>query len=210
MEQVRSTKCNSGVPVVQKENDMKQQVLIINGAARINGNTEILLERFIQGAATAGHVSETLVLRRKKIVDCIGCYQCLRESTCSLSDDMTEARKVIETSKILIFGCPVYWCGVPGLMKTFIDRLFFYYHPQNRPLLSGKRCIVLAPLNQLNVSHETVPFVEFFERLFSCLGMEVAGMHFFSGIMDRAAVLQRPEYLKQAFEIGQGLANVAS
>lgn len=90
-------------------------------------------------------------------------------------------------------------------MKTFIDRLFFYYHPQNRAFLSGKRCLVLAPLNQLNVSHETGPFVEFFERLCSCLGTELIGVHFFSGLMDKSAVLQRPEYLEKACEIGEGL-----
>ena len=96
-------------------------------------------------------------------------------------DDMTEARRAIETSNVLVFACPVYWCGVPGLMKTFIDRLFFYYHPQNRQLLMDKRCLVLAPLNQFNVSRETEPFVELFKRIFSCLDMQLIGM-FFSAV----------------------------
>ena len=91
-------------------------------------------------------------------------------------------------------------------MKTFIDRLFFYYHPQNRPLLSDKRCLALAPLNQRNVAHETAPVIEFFERLCSCLGMQVIGMHFFNGLMDKNAIQQRPEYLGKAFEIGKCLS----
>ena len=185
---------------------MKQHILIINGSARINGNTDILLERFVLGLATTGLSSETVFLRNKEIGDCIGCYQCLNEFTCSRMDDMTELRKAIEISKIIVFASPVYWCGVSGLMKTFIDRLFYYYHQHNRSLLSGKHCIVLAPLNQQNVSNETAPFVEFFERLFLCLGMENLGFHFFSGVMDKGAVLQRPEYLEKAFKIGKSLA----
>jgi hypothetical protein len=91
-------------------------------------------------------------------------------------------------------------------MKTFIDRLFYYYHPENKVLISRKNVVVLTPLNQQNLTHETAPFVEFFERFFSCLGLEMIGMHFFSGIMDKAAVLQKPEYLEEAFKLGQRLA----
>jgi multimeric flavodoxin WrbA len=39
----------------------------------------------------------------------------------------------------LILASPLYWCGVTGLMKTFLDRLFFYYHPRNKDLISGKK-----------------------------------------------------------------------
>ena len=185
---------------------MKKQILIINGATRVNGNTDILLGRLIQGVESVEGALKVVDLREKKIGDCIGCYQCLRESTCSLVDDMSEIRTEIEASDLLVFASPVYWCGVPGSMKTFIDRLFFYYHPQNNVLLSGKEAIVLAPLNQKNVSRETAPLVEFFERFFSCLGIEIIGMHFFGGIMGKAAVLQNTEYLEKSFQLGKGLA----
>jgi len=191
---------------VVNEIPMKKQILIINGATRVEGNTDILLGRFVQGVASAEGISKVVDLRGKKIGGCIGCYQCLREFTCSLADDMTEIRTEIEASDLLVFASPVYWCGVPGLMKTFIDRFFFYYHPQNNVLLSGKKATVLAPLNQKNVAHETALLVEFFERFFSCLGIKIIGMHFFSGIMDKAAVLQKTEYLEEAFQVGKGLA----
>jgi len=180
-------------------------ILVINGAPRAKGNTDLLLERFAHGVALSGAVLKVVDLRTRQIGDCIGCYQCSRDSKCSLEDDMQEIRSAFEESDLLVFACPVYWSGVPGMMKTFIDRLFLYYHQQNRALVSGKRALVLSPLNQLDVLHETAPMVEFFERLFSCLGIEKLGMHFFSGIMKKGVALQRPDYLERAFQLGKSL-----
>jgi hypothetical protein len=72
--------------------------------------------------------------------------------------------------------------------------------------ISGKRVIVLAPLNQRNILHETAPFLDLLQRLFSCLGMDTLGMHFFGGIMEKGSVRQKPEYLEEAFRHGRELA----
>jgi multimeric flavodoxin WrbA len=123
---------------------MAESVLIVNGATRINGNTDILVGKIIEGAEGAGLNSTLVELRNKHVSDCIGCYLCREESKCSFQDDMTEIRNFINESELLIFASPLYWCGVTGLMKTFLDRLFFYYHPQNRPLISGKKAIIIT------------------------------------------------------------------
>ncbi len=194
---------------IKKEvNPVDQHILIVTGAIRSKGNTDILVEKFIEGAASAKISTEQVDLRKKRIGDCIGCYQCMRKSICTLDDDMTQIRNQIEKCAVLLFASPLYWCGVPGRMKTFIDRLFFYYHPQNRTRIAGKKVIVLSPLNQKDVSHETAPLVEFYERLFHCLGLVPSGMHFFGGIMENNATLQKPEYLERAFSIGREMHNL--
>lgn len=51
---------------------MAESVLIVNGASRINGNTDILVGRIIEGAKGVG-LNPTLVeLRSKHISNCIG------------------------------------------------------------------------------------------------------------------------------------------
>ncbi|MEW6110474.1 MAG: flavodoxin family protein [Nitrospirota bacterium] len=134
---------------------MAESVLIVNGATRINGNTDIIIRKIIEGAKKAG-LNPTLVeLRNKNISNCIGCYKCLRESKCNFQDDMTGIRDFINGSKLLILASPLYWCGVTGLMKIFLDRLFFYYHPQNKGLISGKKAIIVTPMNQKKVDDES-------------------------------------------------------
>ena len=184
---------------------MNDPVLIINGAARINGNTDLIIGRIIAGARYANVNPALITLRNKRISNCIGCYQCLKTSECSFDDDMTEIRALVEDAKFMVLASPLYWCGVTGLMKTFIDRLFFYYHPHTRPLISGKRAMILTPMNQKDVEFESQVLVEFYKRLLGCLNVEIVDMVFFSDIMEKGAVLGRPDYLDQAYRIGVSL-----
>lgn len=121
---------------------------------------------------------------------------------------MTEIRNFINKSELLIFACPLYWCGVTGLMKTFLDRLFFYYHPKNKALIAGKKAIIVTPMNQKNVDFESKVLVEFYNRLFGCLGVKIINMLFFSDIMKKGSVLKKPEYLEQAHTLGMNLKDL--
>ena len=188
---------------------MSKSILIINGAARVNGNTDILVDKIIEGSINAGVNVTIFKLREKRIANCIGCYQCLKESTCSFQDDMTDLRRAIEKSDLMVLASPLYWCGVTGLMKTFIDRLFFYYHPQNRGSISGKKAMIVTPMNQKDVAHESEVLIEFYNRLFNCLRVKIVNMFFFSDIMEKGAVLNKPAYINQAYSVGKDLINWA-
>ena len=75
---------------------MVKNVLVINGSTPINGNTSILVNKIIKGSMNTGVNIKLIELKKKKITDCIGGYQCLKESKCSFQDDMTEIRKEYE------------------------------------------------------------------------------------------------------------------
>jgi len=190
---------------VVKDATMRKSLLIINGATRPGGNTDILVERVVAGASDVNLAPSVVELRNKQISNCIGCYQCLRISMCSFRDEMTEIRALIEDAELLVLASPLYWCGVTGLMKIFIDRLFFYYHPDTKPLIFGKKAVILMPMNQKNIEFESQLLVEFYKRFFNCLGVEIVDMVFFSDIMGKGSVSERPEYLEQAYEIGTRL-----
>lgn len=180
-------------------------ITIINGAIRKEGNTDSILNKLIESANKSGMYPNIIVLRDKQIGNCTGCYKCLKESRCSQQDDMTEIRSAIENAKLLILASPLYWCGVTGLMKTFIDRLFFYYHSNTKNLISGKEAIILTTMNQRDVPHESEILVEFYKRLLDCLGVRIIDMFFFSDIMEKGVVLDKQEYLDKAFLIGKRL-----
>lgn len=184
---------------------MSESILIINGATRKKGNTDIIISRIIEGAKSNYIKPTVILLRNKNISNCIGCYTCLRVSMCFFNDDMTEIRNSMNSAELIIFASPLYWCGVTGLMKTFLDRLFFYYHPQNRDLIAGKKAIIVTPMNQKDVKFESEVLVEFYKRLFNCLGIEIMEMFFFNDIMEKGSVLNRPEHLEQAYSIGANL-----
>ena len=187
---------------------MKKRAIIINGAIRIKGNTDSLVAKIIEGAAETDVEVNHVTLREQNVGNCIGCYQCLSKSSCSIQDDMTKLRESMQNAQLLIFASPLYWCGVTGLMKTFIDRLFFYYHPETKPWISGKKAIIVTPMNQQNVVYESETLVNFYTRLLNCLGIKGIDMFFFGDIMTKKDFSQKPQYLKEAYAIGQSLSQI--
>ena len=189
---------------------MKKRAIIINGAIRIKGNTDSLVSGIIEGASETDVEINLVTLRELNVGNCIGCYHCLSKSSCSIEDDMTKVRESMQSVQLFIFASPLYWCGVTGLMKTFIDRLFFYYHPETKPWISGKKMIIVTPMNQQNVVYESETLVNFYTRLLNCLGIKGIDMFFFGDIMTKKDFSQKPKYLKEAFAIGKNLSKIIS
>ena len=109
-----------------KESSFKgRNAVIINGATRINGNTEILIDMIMNGAGDTGVKIERFDLRKRRIGNCMGCYHCYNNSDCAIQDDMQKIYNAINRSELIIFASPLYWWTVTGIMKTFIDRLYF-------------------------------------------------------------------------------------
>ena len=184
---------------------MNSSVLLINGSIRSGGNTDILVEKIIEGVKSINVDVASIELKNKTILNCTGCYGCLNESKCPLEDDMTDIYTKINKAELVIFASPLYWGGVTGLMKTFIDRLFFYYHPQNKKFISGKKVITITTMNQKNTKHEAENLIHFYTRLFTSLEIKLIDNFLFGDIMEKGAILNKEEYLSQAYSIGRNL-----
>jgi multimeric flavodoxin WrbA len=155
---------------------MNHRILIINGAPRGYGNTDIIVKKIIESSQESGVNIKQIELRKKRIADCIGCYQCYKEDKCSIKDDMINIHDEIIKSDLLIFASPLYWWGVTGLMKTFIDRLYFYYHSTNGQLISGKKGIVVTTMAVTDVETEAKQLIEFYSLLFRRLKIQLMEM----------------------------------
>jgi multimeric flavodoxin WrbA len=186
---------------------MSNPVIIIDGSTRESGNTDTLLSELIRGANDSGINLDRYFLRNLNIADCIGCCQCLHERTCHFDDAMTDIRKSLMEAQLIIFASPLYWCEVTGLMKIFVDRLYFFHHPENRPMIAGKKAIVLTTLGEKdNTEYESSVLVEFYKRFLNSLGFIILDMMFFDDLMDDDAVRKRPEYLERAYLTGKSLS----
>ncbi|UCD94434.1 MAG: flavodoxin family protein, partial [Candidatus Zixiibacteriota bacterium] len=92
--------------------NMSGKVLIINGATREGGNTDTLLAKFREGMKGSGREVNEARLRDLEISNCIGCCQCLKEKSCHFEDDMTNLRKSLIATDVIVFASPIYWCEV--------------------------------------------------------------------------------------------------
>lgn len=185
---------------------MAKSIAIFNGSPREGGNTDAVAGKLAEGARSRAQAVRCYQLRDLKIQNCIGCCTCKRESRCQFDDDMTEIRRSIQACGIMVFASPNYWCEVTGLMKTFIDRLYFYHHPENSHLISGKKALILTTLGEKdNIEYESAVLVEFYRRLLKSLKVEILDMLFFSDLMEKDAILKKPEYLERCFSLGKRL-----
>lgn len=99
-----------------------KNVLIISASPRKNGNSDILCDRFAQGAAESGNKVEKIFLASKNIGYCRGCGVCNSTHKCIQKDDMAEILDKMVTADVIVLATPVYFYSMDGQMKTFIDR----------------------------------------------------------------------------------------
>ena len=105
---------------------MNKKIIILNGAARKNGNTAKLAESFADGARSAGNEVKSFYLDSMDIHSCKGCLNANKnsKSPCSQKDDMDKIYAEFEEADIIVFASPLYFWTVTGTLKTAADRLY--------------------------------------------------------------------------------------
>jgi len=107
------------------------------GSPRKEGNTDILIDKIINGAQAARHHTEKLILYDLTLLPCIDCRNCSSgDRVCTRDDDMQDIYPKIEGADVILFGTPLYWYGPTGPMKLLMDRLLPYSETDR---LKGKR-----------------------------------------------------------------------
>ena len=101
---------------------MSKKVLVISTSLRPGSNSDLLAQRFAQGAREAGHEVEVLSLRGKELRFCNGCLACLKAPRCVIQDDANDIVEKMGAADALCFATPVYYYGMSGQMKTLLDR----------------------------------------------------------------------------------------
>ena len=105
---------------------MNKKIIILNGAARKNGNTAKLVDAFADGAKAAGNQVNIFYLDGMDIHSCKGCLNAGRDSKspCSQKDDMDKIYAEFENADVVVFASPMYFWTITGTLKTAADRLY--------------------------------------------------------------------------------------
>lgn len=109
-------------------------ILAFNSSPRDNQTslTELLLQKFLDGAREAGATTETLYLKNYQINHCLGCLSCWvkTNSRCVQQDDMTEELfERYHEADLAVLATPLYHFNVNARMKIFIERTLPILHP---------------------------------------------------------------------------------
>ncbi len=102
------------------------KVLALNGSPRKNGNTYQALSAMRRILALSDIETEIVQLGDKAVRGCIACGSCAKTGICALADEeFTQITEKMVQADGLILGSPVYYAGINGTLKAFLDRAFY-------------------------------------------------------------------------------------
>ncbi|MBY9018173.1 MAG: flavodoxin family protein [Candidatus Lokiarchaeota archaeon] len=105
------------------------KILGISCSPRKKGNTVILLEEMLRGAAENGAEIELFSISGKDIRGCDGCYSCIAKGECHIQDDMQPLYEKLIAADGIVFGSPIHFYGMTAQAKAIMDRSFALNKP---------------------------------------------------------------------------------
>ncbi len=104
-----------------------KNIVVFDGGARSKklSKTTLMVDKFIEGAKSAGANVEEYKLFKLDIHHCDGCYMCWSKTPgeCVHKDIMGELQEKYRRADLVVFASPLYIFNVTGTMKIFMDRL---------------------------------------------------------------------------------------
>jgi multimeric flavodoxin WrbA len=119
-----------------------KKVLALSASARRDGNSRKLAEAVLEGVAEAGHEGELVHLADHVTGMFRNCRECRNsDGQCTIDDGYEDIllNKYLSADAI-VYASPIYWYGLSGHLKNFIDRFFCYIcegYPNSEDFIQG-------------------------------------------------------------------------
>ncbi len=125
-----------------------KKVIAINGSPRRGGNTSYALDVMAQQFMQHDVELEVIQIGHKVVRGCISCYKCREENAqgCIFDDEVNVVAQKISEADGIILASPVYFAGINGTMKSFLDRLF--YSASSRGIFKDKVASAIVALRR--------------------------------------------------------------
>jgi multimeric flavodoxin WrbA len=137
-----------------------KKIIIIDGGPRKTFNTASMLRSFAEGAASVSEEVEVKTVRLydldyKGCISCLGCKLKGRVSNiCRFKDALTPVLEEIATADGLVLGSPIYFGGITGQMRSFLERLTFPWLSYNDYSLTAPRRMPVVLVETMNGTPE--------------------------------------------------------
>ena len=116
------------------------RVVGLNGSARKDGNTAMLINTVFEELKKEGIETEMIQMAGKKIQGCLACYKCFKnkDRRCSVDRDILNGIIAeMEKADGILLGSPTYFSDVSSGMRAFIERCGFVGRA-NQYMFKGK------------------------------------------------------------------------
>jgi multimeric flavodoxin WrbA len=122
------------------------KVVAFNGSPRQEGNTYYALSTVGEELKKEGIEFEIIHVGNKAIRGCLACGGCAKNQNerCVINDEVNDCVQKMKEADGIILGAPVHYAGIPGTMKSFLDRAFYVASSNNAMLRNKVGAAVVA------------------------------------------------------------------
>jgi multimeric flavodoxin WrbA len=101
------------------------KVIAFNGSPHEQGASNRGIMAVTSELEKEGIASEILHIGDKNIQGCVACHSCYKTGRCKFDDVVNRCAEKLEEADGIILAAPVYYGGIAGNFKCFLDRLFY-------------------------------------------------------------------------------------
>lgn len=195
---------------------MTINVLGIAGSPEIGGNTEILLDKALEGCSCNKDVDiEKIVISKLNIHPCTSCRSCAKIGECIIDDQMQYVYTKLILANCVIVASPLYFMSVTAQTKALIDRCQMFWSKKfllNRSIVDKKQIghrkgILISTGGQKNNRNMFDGLTKTIKSFFVTIDVTFNEDNFllFCGIENKKDILKHPNYMKMAYNVGKDL-----
>jgi multimeric flavodoxin WrbA len=189
------------------------KVLGLFGSPRKGGNTDLLLDEALKGAAAEGATVEGIHLSDCRITPCRECLNCFKDGACVIADEMQRIYPRLLEADIVILASPIFFYGITGWAKAMVDRVqalwarkYVLFDPAlGKEGIKRKGFFIsVGGTKGQRMFEGSVLTVRYF---FDAFNAEYTGDLLFREVDGCGDILKNPEALPQAFGAGRKLVS---
>ncbi len=191
------------------------KVIALYGSPRRGGNTDELLDSFLEGLKDCDVFStdslklniEKIIVSSLKISPCRECRHCSIDGECVVNDEMQQVYPKMMECDLVVMASPVFFTSVSGYLKAFIDRFqrfwaLKYELGKNNISKTGRKGVLLScagskPADIFDCTKKIT------RALFDVLYIKYYTDFLYRGIDFKGDILKDPDNLKKVYEFAR-------
>ena len=178
-----------------------KKVIVISTSLRPGSNSDMLADKFAEGAKAAGHDVEKISLVGKNVQFCKGCLACQKLGRCVINDDVNDIMAQVLKADVVAWATPIYYYEMSGQMKTLIDRMNAMY-----PLDYQFRDVYLLTTAAEDEEHVPQRAVAGLTGWIDCYPKSRLAGTLFCGGVNAAREIEGNAKLQAAYDLGNSIA----
>lgn len=185
-------------------------ILGISGSPRAGGNTDILLDEALRGAAGCGARTGKIFLNALRYAPCQECEKINNDGSCVVQDDMEVVYAGIREADALILASPIFFGSLSAQTKMMIDRFQCAWIARDRikkEVFSRRKACAFISVGASSRRDFFDNAKSIVKNLCATINARYSDELFCPGVDEKGSVRAHPDCMREAYEAGRRLAS---